>query len=220
MTEHEAPSMHEARSSDNPLRRAVDADHAHILAALDDQRTPLDVVVWASAHLATVQRLVYPVAERAGLRTEVGELYRRGREIERLLRLLEQHHSGDVLAVGLDSAGVRRRLRELLNEHADAERELIDAVVATLPAERQDELAAAYWQRFQRAPSRPHPHAPHRGVLAAAAFWIDSVRDRVLDVLDARHVPSPRPTHRTSPPGRWGLYLLGQARPPDQRPRD
>jgi hypothetical protein len=63
---------------------------------------------------------------------------------------------------------------------------------------------------LEHAPTRPHPHTPHRGVLGAAAFRVDAWRDRVLDTMDGRHVPAPRAPRQSVAPGRWGNYLLGE----------
>ena len=69
-----------------------------------------------------------------------------------------------------------------------------------------------------KAPTRPHPHLPHRGITGAIAFRVDAVRDRVLDTMDSRHVPLPRAPHESRTPGRWGSYLLGQMQREDADP--
>jgi hypothetical protein len=192
----------------------VDADHERILEALDDSdMSPMDAVVWASAHLATVERTLYPMAaRRLRPRSGVPALRQQAIEMERVLRLLEQRYAGDALAHRVDAGALTRELRDLLPQHIDAERQLLRRLEPTLPRDRREALAAEYRSRLEHAPTRPHPHAPHRGPFAALAFRVDALRDRILDTMDARHVPAPRPRPRRREPGQWGLYLLGGQR--------
>ena len=70
-------------------------------------------------------------------------------------------------------------------------------------------LEAAYAKALAGAPTRPHPHAPHRGPLGRLAFRVDAWRDHAMDVMDGRHAPVPRRMRTVREPGRWARYLLG-----------
>jgi hypothetical protein len=196
------------------LTALIDADHERIIAALDDPSSPpMDVVIWAATHLATVERVLYPfAARRLRPRSGVPALRRQAVELERLVRALEQHHAGDALAAGVSSRLVREQLRELVGEHAEEERQLVSRLVRQLTPAAEEALAADYQRHLEHAPTRPHPHVPHRGFLGLVAFRVDALRDRILDTMDARHVPAPRPRPRRVEPGRWGQYLLGGLR--------
>src|SRR3954470_17614669 len=94
-----------AVTSDSPLACVVEDAHEQARAALNaGASSPLDAVVWLSAHLAAVGRAITPVAtRRVGETAEVlREGHRRDLELERMLRIAECRHSGDMLAAGLD----------------------------------------------------------------------------------------------------------------------
>jgi hypothetical protein len=195
------------------LTCVVEDAHAQAAAALAAE-TPaaLDAVVWLSAHLAAVGRAVTPVATRR-LREPaalVREGHRRDLELERMLRIAERRHSGDVLASGLDSERVRAAILARLDAHAELEHARLARLDDALDEGERGRLAEAYLDALAKAPTRPHPHLPHRGLSGAIAFRVDALRDRLLDTMDSRHVPLPRVAHEARKPGRWGSYLLGQ----------
>jgi hypothetical protein len=195
------------------LRSVVTHAEAEAERLLDTAGTaPLDVVAWLSAHLAALERSVYPVA-RHTLRdgeTMVANSREIAGRLTRTLRVVERRYSGDVLASGLNSERLFDSLRSLVDEHHVAEGELVDRLVEALSADGQAALIASYESALEHAPTRPHPHL-HRGVLM---FRLDGLRDRILDAMDGRHVPVPRLTRHHVTPGRWGSYFLGQ--PHDQ----
>src|SRR4051795_1131112 len=97
-------------TSDSALACVVEDAHEQARAALTAGAScPLDAVVWLSAHLAAVGRTITPVATRhlgetAAMRREG---HRRDLELERVLRIAERRHSGDVLASGIDGDRLR-----------------------------------------------------------------------------------------------------------------
>ena len=202
--------------TDSVLACVVEDAHTQALATLTtDNSNPLDAVVWLSAHLAASARAVRPVASRrlqesaAALR----DITRRDVELERMLRIAERRHSGDALAAGLDSERLRAILLERLEAHAETEHVRLAALSEVLSIEEERSLAEAYLDALAKAPTRPHPHLPHHGVVGAIAFRVEAVRDHLLDTMDGRHVPLPRAAHEPRKPGRWGSYLLGQMQP-------
>jgi hypothetical protein len=182
-------------------------------ALTGDPEHPLDGVVWASAHLAAFDRAVHPVAARR--LAEGAALVERSRRgvsaAQHALRLLERRRTGDVLAAQADDVRLRRRVVALLDDQAVNEDRIVAALAEQLGPDGDGALADAYSTALEHAPTRPHPHAPQRAALGALAFRIDAWRDRVLDVMDSRHVPTPRPAreHR-APAGPWTSWLLGQ----------
>ena len=141
------------------------------------------------------------------------DITRRDVELERMLRIAERRHSGDALAAGLDSDRLHGILLERLDAHAETEHARLSALSEVLSVEEQRSLAESYLDALVKAPTRPHPHVPHHGVVGAIAFRVEAVRDRLLDTMDGRHVPLPRAHHEAPKPGRWGSYLLGQMQP-------
>jgi hypothetical protein len=184
--------------------------HQQALDALD-AGIAMDAVVWLSAHLAACQHTVHRTAAHTrGSTRALGALRAADLELERMLRRAEQHHAGDVLAAQLDEGRLDGGLRRALDRHASAERDLVAGLIERLGADDVDALMTAYDDALRHAPTRPHPHTPHRGLLGALAFRVDAVRDKLMDTMDGRHVPAPRTSRETPKPGRWGSYLLGE----------
>jgi hypothetical protein len=201
----------------NPdLRSVITRAEAEAERLLDTAGTaPLDVVAWLCAHIAALNRSVYPAAKRA--LPDGNKVVANNREITgrltRTLRVVERRHSGDALASGLSSERLFANVRALVEEHHIAEAKLVEALVKTLNPEDQAALIRSYTSALEHAPTRPHPHLSRGGLM----FWADSLRDRILDAMDGRHVPVPRFTKEHIKPGRWGSYLLGQQHDRDAR---
>ena len=205
-------------TSGSVLTCVVEDAHAQAAAALAPETSaPLDAVVWLSAHLAAVGRVVAPQAtRRLGESAAVlREGHRRDLELERMLRIAERRYSGDVLASGLDGERIRSAIAARLDAHAELEHARLEALADLLDGAEQLRLAEGYLDVLAKAPTRPHPHLPHHGVTGAIAFRVDAVRDRLLDTMDSRHVPLPRQSREPRTSGRWGSYLLGQMQQPE-----
>src|SRR3954469_3420107 len=204
------------RTSDSALACVVEDAHEQARAALTGgASSPLDAVVWLSAHLAAVGRAITPVATRrlgetAAVRREA---YRRELELERMLRIAEGRPSGDAPACGLDAERLRTSILSRLDAHAEIEHTRLAALADLLDDEEERTLPEAYVAALKKAPTRPPPYLPQRGLSGAIAFRVNAARDRLLDTMDSRHVPLPRAPHEARRPGRWGSYLLGQMQP-------
>ena len=184
--------------------------HQQAIDALEADQ-PLDAVVWLSAHLAACQHTVHRAARHvAGTQSALTALRAADHELELLLRNAEQYHAGDSLAAQLDAKRLEVELLRALERHSEAEHDLVEGLMGRISAKDADELMTSYDEALRQAPTRPHPHAPHRGLLGAAAFRIDALRDKVMDTMDGRNVPAPRRLRRTTEPGRWGRYVLGE----------
>ena len=172
---------------------------------------PLDAVGWASAHVAAVERTLLRAADHVGDRADldVAGLRRLAHHLQHVLRRLEQTSNGDALAARTDVPALRRQVTELLDELAAAETETFSRVFVTVGPDVADAHLAAYQHALAKAPTRPHPYAPRRGVLGAVAFRLDSLRDRILNTMDGRPVPVPRQRRPVPETGRWSQYLLG-----------
>jgi hypothetical protein len=204
-----SPGQSTANEPHHDLRSVVTHAEAEAERLLDTAGTaPLDIVAWLSAHIAALDRAVYPVAKHALPDGPAVVAMHRDitARLARTLRVIERRHSGDVLAAGLNSDRLFASLRILVDEHHLAESQLVDRLVDTLSPTEQDELIASYESALEHAPTRPHPHLS-RGALM---FRIDGLRDRILDAMDGRHVPVPRLVKQHITPGRWGSYFMGQ----------
>lgn len=193
-----------------PLQEIQEAG-ARALALLDDpDAPPLEAVIWLSAHLSAVQHVLHPAV--AGVlhdESAVAALRRSTARTEGALRLLEQSLSGDALVPDLDRGGTRASLVAATTAQTRDEQLLLDQLAEQLTQEQQHELVADYRRALEHAPTRPHPHSPHGAVLGGLAFRVNGWRDRVMDAMDGRAVPSPRPLRPPPVHSRWGDYLLG-----------
>lgn len=175
---------------------------------------PMDALAWMSAHIAAFDHAVMPVVRRK--LPNGHELFDEERQISsrlaRALRIVERHRSGDVLAAGLSASRLDARIADLVTEQRAVHERIVDGLEQALDAESMRELASSYERALSHAPTRPHPHLSHGGLM----FRLDALRDRVLDTMDGRHVPIPRLVRRRIIPGRWGQYLIG-APPPEHR---
>ena len=196
--------------AEHPFVDTLADAHQQALDALEAGNA-MDAVVWLSTHLAACQHTVHRVAARTGgAARALAALRAADIELERMLRRTEQHHAGDSLAAQLSEERLDTVLRRALERHAVAERDLVGGLVDVLDDAVVDDLVTSYDDALRHAPTRPHPHTPHRGVLGALAFRVDAIRDKVMDTMDGRHVPAPRTSREPARPGRWGSYVLGE----------
>jgi hypothetical protein len=213
---HDPRSVHPAPDRDG--LRDVDHAHKHARAALDDpSANSLAAVTWASAHLASVSRVLHPVIAKTLPRGR--ELVARqsavDRELQQALWRLDRRLTGDVHLSRAPVADLEEDVREALARHESGEARLVDRLREVLDARQQRELGERLETVLLRSPTRPHPHAGTR----ALPFWLDAVVDRVRDSMDNRDVPTPHKVVRPRRLGRWGAYLLGVPGPEEQAPR-
>jgi hypothetical protein len=192
------------------LQDTLDDAHWQAHTALFVTDSPLEAVVWLSAHVAAVVKTIEPAAARLAGDDVVARHHDALHRLQHVLRVAERRHSGDALASTLDPTRLRDALAAALRQHEQAEAALVQAIQRVLPEREASRLVASYCDALEHAPTRPHPHAPHHGVLGAIAFRVDALRDRVMDTMDSRHVPLPRRPLERAPRSRWGSYLLGQ----------
>jgi hypothetical protein len=126
-----------------------------------------DAIAWLSAHIATLDRVIYPAAGRHLHGTD--ELRAQQAATHRLALLVRRLHAqvdGDGAVVFEDLPTLRRAVLGALREHSLAERDLLARLREELTARQWRELAGRYAARLQRGPTRPHPRAPSRGLAA------------------------------------------------------
>ena len=198
----------------SPDAELLDVAHAHRHAydALDDPAVnSLVAVTWASAHLAAVERVLYPAALQVlpdgaehvhVLRTTDGRL-------QHLLWRLDRRLTGDIHLRQLPVPSLEDEVRNGLRAHADAEHVLMTELRRALTGEQQRALGDGLSRALVRAPTRPHPHTRHGRWTGRLAFWFGGVVDRQRDVLDSRSVPTPHRAPVLRPVTRWGAYALG-----------
>ncbi len=209
-------SVHPSAGPARDLLRDVEHAHRHAHAALDDPaRNPLAAVTWGSAHLATVTRVLHPLACRTlpDGRERVRAQAVTDRHLELALWQLDRRLTGDVQSQRTGVPALLAAARRALDAHAAQERSLVSDLVEQLAPDQREQLGRDLERALVRAPTRPHPDTSH----GRLAFWVDGIADRVRDGLDSRTVPTPHRVAVPRPVTRWGAYALGGASPRDDR---
>src|SRR3954470_24355533 len=145
-----------AVTSDSPLACVVEDAHEQARAALTaGASSPLDAVVWLSAHLAAVGRVITPDAtsRRGETAAAQREGHRRDLELERMLRIAERRHSGDVLASGLDRERLRTSIISRLDAHAEVAHARLASLADILDDDERRRLAESYLDALVKAPT-------------------------------------------------------------------
>lgn len=195
------------------LLQALHRPHEAASAALlDPQVDSLHAVTWVATHLGAVNRVLHPAlckhlpagAERVRVLAEVD------RQMHRCLWQLDRRLTGDVHTATREVSELEKAVEKALRRHARYEHGAVEELARLLPEDEQAALAERVEHAVKHAPTRPHPDAPVRGPMAALAYRVEAGADHLRDLMDNRHVPSPRDVPVPLVPGRWGSYLMGQ----------
>jgi hypothetical protein len=202
------------------LTDAVEAAHEHVRAALDDaQVNPLVAVGWAAAHLAAVERTLYPVAAhtvpagRRRVRSQLGC----DRRLHQALWRLDRRLTGDANAGTGPVDVLEQEVRQAVDAHAAGELPLVAQLERLLDVEAQRALVQRLDEAVLRAPSRPHPNTPHLRLTDGAVFRLDALVDRWRDLMEGRPESTPRRRRPARRPGRWGSYLMAMPYPEQEQ---
>ena len=149
-----------------------------------------DAISWLSAHVAALDRVVRPVATETltAHGTLLGEQAVAAHRLEHTLRQLHRRISGDGAVAHLDPAELRAAVLTALDVHAALQQRIAAELYSALPADQWGQLVGRYTASVLRAPTRPHPHIPHRGVVGRLAARLATAGDRFLDMVDSRPV--------------------------------
>lgn len=187
------------RSLEQRLQEAVAPHH--------DPSRPRDTFADADAflaatsrHLAAVEAVLLEPVQRS---VPEGEALVHGylelvRDLEQSLVLLKARLYGEAHAVHLDWTQLWRRVADQLAEHNRLESTMVELLVRHGDPELVDGLARDIFDAETRAPTRPHPMLPHRGLLGRLTRRVWAVADRFWDAAEGRVIPDPvRPEPRT-----------------------
>ena len=135
-----APPVPPVHASPDPGGlRDVDHAHGHVRAALDDPAVnPLVAVTWASAHLASVARVLHPVVARA-LPDGPALLARQvavDRRLQQALWRLDRRLTGDVHLARAPVQELEQDVLEALDRHEEGEARLVAGLRRVLDERR------------------------------------------------------------------------------------
>jgi hypothetical protein len=171
----------------------------------------------ASPHLAAASAVLVPAACRA---LDDGD--QRARDFVHQSKRLELSLSQVKAKLYGEAHAIHRSWSEVWGEvgreFATAmamEKELVDDLHGLLTGDEMSALAQRVYRAELRAPTRPHPFLPHRGLAGRVARRIAHGVDHFWDSTEGRMLPEPvHPHHRA---GLMTHYLLGD---PDPAPDD
>jgi CHAD domain-containing protein len=145
----------------------------------------------ACRHLVAVEETVLPIARRrlpTG-RVMVADYLTHVRQLEHELH----HHKARLYGEAHASRRLHRRpwprIREWLAEHDEREALLLNSIDRTLTADEAHALAHRLAHAAERAPTRPHPHAPHTGLAGRVSHRLLWVTDGFWDTAEGRSIP-------------------------------
>lgn len=163
----------------------------------------------ASRHENAAVAVLVPAARR-----RLPDGTERGREFVRQVRRLEGAMAqvkarlyGSTYAVRRSWSSVWDDAREELAATRALERKLCADLDASTHAGDPD-LADQLYRAELRAPTRPHPYVPHRGLRGRLARKVALYVDRFWDMAEGRMAPEPVRHHDRSHDGRMAQYLL------------
>jgi hypothetical protein len=144
-------------------------------------------------HLVTVEETLLPIVRRRlptgrGL---VADYLAHVRELEHGLHNLSARLYGEAHASRLPHRTPWPRIREWLAEHDEREALLLNSIRGTLTADEAHLLVHRFTHRAERAPTRPHPYAPHTGLAGRISHRMLWVADGFWDNAQGRSIPHP-----------------------------
>lgn len=146
-----------------------------------------------SCHLSAVNATLLPEIRRqlpdGGLRAR--EFVQQSRRLEMALAQAKAKLYGEAHAIHRGWGPVWNDVRIELEQALALERQLVDALLDVLTAERADALASGICHAELHAPTRPHPWLPHQGVRGRVARRVATTVDHFWDATEGRAVPTP-----------------------------
>lgn len=168
-------------------------------------------------HLAAASAVLVPAARRS---LEDGderakEFVHQSKRLEITLGQIKAKLYGEAHAIHRTWSEVWDEVGQEFTAAMAMEKRLVDDLHGLLTGEEMSTLAQRVYRAELRAPTRPHPFLPHRGLAGRVARRIAHGVDHFWDSTEGRMIPEPvRPHHHA---GLMTHYLLGD---PDPAPED
>lgn len=172
-----------------------------------------------SRHVAAANAVLAPCARRhlADGHRRAHRFTEDSRRLEVALAQVKAKLYGSTFVVRRPWASVWTEVHHALARFRVSEEELVADLVDREPSIDTAAIAERLHHSEQRAPTRPHPYLPHRGLGGHLARGVSVRVDRFWDTAEGRMVPDPvRP--RASRDGRVAQYLLADPHFPDPPP--
>lgn len=172
----------------------------------------------ASRHIGAINAALAPEVEKhLPDGTEAAcELVRRSKRLEDAMFQAKSKLYGSTYAIRRPWASiwadVHERFEELMQLEEELVARLVDATEETFRAGLTDRI----YRAELNAPTRPHPHLPHRGIRGRLARRVALGVDRFWDQAEGRMIPEPVQVHDHSHDGKLTQYLLAHVEVPEE----
>ena len=209
------------------LRHSVEHTHENLAAWLAGARAMADTraeprkavedidtfLAIASRHLGAVDAVLIPAVRHEVSHSHqlVHDYVHAERELEVALAHIKAHAYGSTYESGYTWPEAWAEVDESLARHRISESTLADALSEVLTPEVLDDLAEALQSAEAKAPTRPHPWAPHTGVAGSVSRKVLHAVDAFWDTAEGRMAPEPQPPAKPKPGLLW-QYLLADPR--------
>jgi hypothetical protein len=217
------------------LRHSVEHTHENLAAWLAGARAMADTreqprkayedidtfLAIASRHLGAVDAVLIPAVRHGVPHSHrlVHEYVHAERELEVRLAHVKAHAYGSTYESGFTWLEAWTEVEESLARHRISETALADALSEELTPEVLDDLAEALQAAEAKAPTRPHPWAPHTGVAGTVSRKVLHAVDAFWDTAEGRMAPEPQPPAKPKPGLLW-QYLLADPRFEEEEPTE
>lgn len=171
----------------------------------------------ASRHLAAASAVLVPAARRSLIDGDhrAREFVHRSRQLEFALNQVKAKLYGEAHAIHRTWSHVWAEVQREFDATMEHEQRLVEDLADHLSAFDMDDLAQSVYRAELRAPTRPHPFLPHRGLAGRVSRRVAHGIDHFWDSTEGRMLPEPvRPHHKA---GLMTHYLLGD---PDPAPEE
>ena len=167
----------------------------------------------ASRHLGAVDAVLVPAVRHKVSHSSrlVHDYVHAERELEVALAHIKAHAYGSTYESGYTWPEAWAEVDESLDRHRTVETTLAAALTEVLTPEALDDLAEALQAAEAKAPTRPHPWAPHTGVAGSVSRKVLHAVDAFWDTAEGRMAPEPEPPAKPKPGLMW-QYLLADPR--------
>ena len=207
---HTVAHTHENLAARLEGARAMAGTRDQPRKAVEDIDTFLAI---ASKHLGAVDAVLLPAARRNVSHSGklVHEYVHAERQLEVNLSHVKAHAYGSTYESGFTWLEAWAEVEESLTRHRAIETALADSLSEVMTPEGLDDLAEALQAAEAKAPTRPHPWAPHTGVAGSVSRKVLHTVDAFWDTAEGRMAPEPEPPAKPKPGLIW-QYLLADPR--------
>ena len=167
----------------------------------------------ASRHLGAVDAVLIPAVRHKVSHSSrlVHDYVHAERELEVALTHIKAHAYGSTYESGYTWPEAWAEVDECLAGHRACEMALADSLTDVLSVESLDQVTESLQAAEAKAPTRPHPWAPHTGVAGSVSRKVLHTVDAFWDTAEGRMAPEPEPPARPKPSLLW-QYLLADPR--------